>query len=160
MARFISATVLNLGVFIVLINTAFFVSCNTLAGSLDSQISRTLFTSKLKNNEPLDEVLVLENDIQTLYFFSEVKNMHGKTITHRWEYRADEKYIKVFERKFKVSKKTEKLVSKFKLDSTKTGEWMVIISDEQGRPVKAAMFKYVKKGNFAGKGILPIKPKP
>lgn len=124
-----------------------------LSENLDGEVTRALFTSKLKKNEPGNEVLILENNNQNLYFFSEVKNMHGKTIFHRWEHRGD----KVFEQKFKVSMKSEKLISRHKLDPAKTGEWMVIITDDRGWPIKATMFKYVKKGSFAGKGVLPIK---
>ena len=124
-----------------------------LADSFEGEVSRAFFTTKLKKAEPLNEVLILENDNHNLYFFSEVKNMYGKTIVHRWEYRGE----KVFEKKFQVSKNSDKLISKYKLDPARTGEWMVVMADERGWPIKAVMFKFVKKGSFAGKGILPVK---
>lgn len=123
------------------------------ADSFDGEITRSLFTTRLKNNKPMNEVLILENNSQILYFFSEVKNMQGKTIFHRWEHHGE----KVYEQKFRVAKKSEKLISRYKLDPRKTGEWMVVITDDQAWPIKASMFKYVKKGSFAGKGVLPVK---
>lgn len=123
------------------------------SNTFDGTVTRAIFTTKFKNNKPVNEVLILENNNKNLYFFSVVKNMQGKVISHRWEHHGK----KVFEQKFKVSAKSEKLISKYKLDPAKTGEWMVIITDGQGWPIKATMFKYVKKGSFAGKGIVPIK---
>lgn len=128
-------------------------SNNVLSDSFDGAVTRAIFTTELEKNEPGNEVLILENNNQDLYFFSEVEDMHGKVIFHRWEHRGE----KVFEKKFKVSAKSEKLISKYKLDPAKTGEWMVVITDDRGWPIKATMFKYVKQGSFAGKGILPIK---
>ena len=123
------------------------------ANSFEFDIPRAFFTSKMLKNEPANEVLVLENNIKNLYFFSEVNNMQNKTVFHQWEYRGK----KMFEEKFKVLTKSEKLISKYELDPAKTGEWMVIITDDRGWPIKATIFKYVKKGSFAGKGILSIK---
>ena len=123
------------------------------ADSFDSQVSRAFFTTKLKNNVPVNEVLVLENDKRKVFFYSEVENMRDKMVIHRWEHQGE----KIYEKKFKVSKVSEGLISSYKLSSARTGEWMVIISDENGMPIKAVMFKYVKKGSFAGKGIIPVK---
>lgn len=123
------------------------------ADSFNGQVNRAFFTTRLKNNEPVNEVLILENNKRKLYFFSEVKNMKGKMLFHRWEYRGE----KVYEQKFRVDNNSAKLVSKYKLDPRQTGEWMVVISDGRGWPIKAVVFKYVKKGSFAGKGIVPLK---
>lgn len=143
----------NLGVLFCIFIIGLTSSNKAHSESADGEISRALFTTKLVKNEPENEVLIMENDNYNLYYFSEVKNMHGKTIYHHWEYRGE----KVFEQKFNVSKKSEKLISRYRLDPLKTGEWMVVITDEQGWPIKATMFKYVKKGSFVGKGVLPIK---
>ena len=126
----------------------------SMAESFDGDVPRALFTTKLKNNEPLNEVLIIENTVRKIYFFSAVEGMQGKTITHRWETRGD----KVFEQHFKVSSNSENLISQLELDPNRIGEWMVVISDEKGWPVKAVMFKYVKQGSFAGKGVIPLKP--
>ena len=126
----------------------------SMAESFDGDVARAMFTTKLKNNEPLNEVLIIENTVRKIYFFSAVKGMQGKTITHRWETRGD----KVFEQRFKVSTNSENLISQLELDPSRVGEWMVVMSDEKGWPVKAVMFKYVKQGSFAGKGVIPLKP--
>lgn len=123
------------------------------ADSFDGQVSRAFFTTRLKNKEPANEVLILENNNRNVFFFSEVQNMKGKIIFHRWEYGGE----MIHEKKFQVATNSEKLLSKYKLSPDSTGEWMVVIADERGWPIKAVMFKYVNKGSFAGKGIVPIK---
>ena len=125
-----------------------------MAESFDGDVPRALFTTKLKNNEPLNEVLIIENTVRKIYFFSVVKGMQGKTITHRWEIRGE----KVFEQQFKISSNSENLISQLELEPSRVGEWMVVMSDEKGWPIKATMFKYVKQGSFAGKGVIPLKP--
>lgn len=125
-----------------------------MAESFDGDVIRAMFTTKLKNNEPVNEVLIIENTVRKIYFFSAVKGMQGQTITHRWETRGE----KVFVQRFKVSSNSENLISQIELDPSRIGEWMVVMSDEKGWPIKATMFKYVKQGSFAGKGVIPLKP--
>ena len=125
-----------------------------MADSFAGSVTRAMFTTEIKQKEPVNDALIIENKVKNIYFFSEVEGMQGKTVIHRWEHRGET----VFEKKFKVTRRLEKLVSNFKLNPEKTGEWMVVITDETAWPIKAVMFKYVKKGSFAGKGIVPAKP--
>lgn len=124
----------------------------SLANSFDGQVSRALFTTEMKNNKPVNEVFILENSVQQLFFYSEIQNMKGKTISHSWEHRGE----RLHHQEFRIETDRQGLVSSHKLSPARTGEWMVLIRDN-GRPIKAVMFKYVKKGSFAGKGIVPIK---
>lgn len=124
-----------------------------MADSFKGAVTRAIFTTTLIKSEPANEVLVLENNIVDISFFSEIVGMQGKTITHRWEHHGEP----VFEKKFQLTEQTEKLVSNYKLSPHRTGEWMVVIADERGWPLKAVMFKYVKKGSFAGKGVVPVR---
>lgn len=59
------------------------------ADSFNGDVLRAMFTTKIKNNEPQNEVLILENNKRNIYFFTELRNMQGKTIIHRWEYQGD-----------------------------------------------------------------------
>lgn len=125
----------------------------SLANSFDGQVTRALFTSKLKNEKPVNEVLILENNIKKLYFYSEVEGMKGKTLSHTWEHHGE----KLYRKEFSITKDKQVLISSYKLSPGRTGEWLVLINDEKGMPLKAEMFKYVKKGSFAGRGIIPFK---
>ncbi len=134
--------------------TSFHGRAATAADSFSGSVIRAMFTTAMNQTEPANEALIVENKIRNIYFFSEVEGMKGKTVIHRWESRGEV----VLEKKFQVTRQSEKLVSSFKLYPDRTGEWMVIVTDETGWPFKAVMFKYVKAGSFAGKGIVPRKP--
>lgn len=123
---------------------AFFLSLVGLcyADSFNGDVVRALFTTKIKNNEPQNEVLILENNKRNIYFFTELRDMQGKTIIHRWEYQGD--VVKKEHIKIKPGK--TKVYSKYRLLPKQTGRWTVVVTDEKGWPLKAAIFKYVRKG--------------
>ncbi|MDH5443941.1 MAG: DUF2914 domain-containing protein [Gammaproteobacteria bacterium] len=123
------------------------------ADSFNSQVIKAVFTTDIKKNRPINEVLILENNIKKVYFYSEIKNMQGKKVYHTWEHRGK----KLYQKSFDINEKTERLISSKILEKTLTGEWMVLISDENKVPIKAVMFKYIKKGSLAGKGIVPFR---
>lgn len=123
------------------------------ANSFDGEVVKAFFTNKIVNNKPHNEVLLLENSTKRLQFYSEVQGMKGKILYHVWEHRGE----KLFKKKFKVTKDSQSLVSSYTLSPTRTGEWMALITDEQGLPIKAVMFRYVKKGSLNGKGIIKLR---
>jgi len=49
-------------------------------------IARTVLTSGIRNREPVDDLgMNIRSDVtQSLYLFSEVRDMAGQTLTHRW----------------------------------------------------------------------------
>ena len=124
-----------------------------LADSFSGEITRALFSTKVRNNKPANEVLILENNVKKIFFYSEINNAKDTIISHRWEFQGK----KIHEEKFTVKPGKSQLISSIMLQADRTGEWMVIVSDEKNWPIKAAMFKYVRKGSFAGKGIIPVR---
>jgi len=116
------------------------------ADSFNGDVVRAFFTTEIKNNEPQNEVLILENNKRDIYFFTELRNMQGRTVIHRWEYNG--KTVK--QKKIKVSKKRFRVSSRHKLSVKQTGKWTVIVTDDNGWPLKAAIFMYVEKGKQGG----------
>lgn len=49
-------------------------------------VARGQFTSAVLDREPVDEVQSLDVATDRVLFFTELLNMEGKTITHRWEH--------------------------------------------------------------------------
>jgi len=49
-------------------------------------IARTVLTSGIRNREPVDNLgISIRSEVtQTLYLFSEIRDMAGQTLTHRW----------------------------------------------------------------------------
>lgn len=111
------------------------------------KVSRASFTTQIVNREPVDEVLVLANDVTELYFFSDLRNFDGHTITHKWEYEGKAVQRKMFD----VKGPRWRVYSKHKIDPLMLGKWSVIIVDENDCPIKAVRFNYVKGGKGKSK---------
>jgi hypothetical protein len=49
-------------------------------------VARAQFTSAVRNLEPVDALMTLGNDKTRIVYFTEILNMAGQTVIHRWEY--------------------------------------------------------------------------
>ena len=59
--------------------------------------NRVAFTTAIDNKEPINNLQVIDrHDSQTIFFFSELKNLQGKRITHRWSFNGNVIYQKGF----------------------------------------------------------------
>lgn len=50
----------------------------------DVKISRTAFSTAIERHEPINRLNTIQHANQKIYFFTEVRNAHGKKITHQW----------------------------------------------------------------------------
>ncbi|MGH7487690.1 MAG: DUF2914 domain-containing protein, partial [bacterium] len=53
------------------------------------EVARAQFTSEMQNHEPTDDVTTLDNSHTKIYFFTDLKNMSGQTVTHRWSFNGN-----------------------------------------------------------------------
>ena len=58
--------------------------------------NRVAFTTAIVNKEPSNSLNEVDRSQQQLYFFTELRNLSGKRVTHRWKYRSDVVYEKGF----------------------------------------------------------------
>lgn len=112
-------------------------SCNPNQG----KIARAMFTTDIVDREPVDRVLILQNDKSQLHFFTDLRNFEGQTINHRWEYEGQLVSTKSFE----VKGPRWRVFSTLALESQQTGRWTVVITDGDDCPLKAVLFRYVAK---------------
>lgn len=104
----------------------------------NEHVARALFTSDVQNREPTDTVTTLSNDKNKIYFFSELTNLGGQTVTHRWEYQGKT----MGEVKFDVGGPRWRVWSSKTLLPQWTGEWRVSIIDGAGNKVGEGAFTY------------------
>lgn len=104
------------------------------------KVLRAMFTTRLENREPADRVLILANETTELFFFSELNQLQGHTITHRWEYEGKV----VYQRSYEVKGPRWRITSRKDLDPTMVGRWTAVIVDEKECPLKAVVFQYVQ----------------
>ena len=117
------------------------------------RVARGLFSTNIIDREPVDQVVILTTAVSQVYFYTDLRNYQGQTITHRWEH--DGKLVT--EKKFEVGSARWRVYSQKDLDPGMTGSWSVVVSDERGWPIYAAIFQYVEKLSNNSRGIiLPI----
>jgi hypothetical protein len=49
-------------------------------------VARATFTSAVQEREPADSIMSLSTDQVQIYYFTELRNLEGQTVVHRWEY--------------------------------------------------------------------------
>lgn len=116
------------------------------------KVARAMFTTTINDREPTNRVLILENKITKLYFFSDLRHLQGRTITHRWEYEGRV----VGEESFQVNGARWRIYSRRKMDPNMLGYWTVVVVDEDGCPLKAVIFQYAETGQGSGSAIIDL----
>ncbi|MGE0080112.1 MAG: DUF2914 domain-containing protein [Thiohalomonadaceae bacterium] len=92
------------------------------------EVARAQFTSNVSEREPVDNLTALPADASRIYFFTELRDMEGQTVTHRWE-RDGQVMAEV---PFNVGGARWRVWSSKNLDSGATGEWTVTVVDGAG----------------------------
>ncbi len=95
------------------------------------KLTRAVFAKQIVKREPVDEVTALSSDTPGIYFFTELKDMAGHTVTHRWEY--DGKRIGYTE--FKVTAPYWRAWSYRKTPPGSTGMWKVKVLNTVGEVI-------------------------
>jgi hypothetical protein len=105
------------------------------------QVTRALFTRKVKDLEPVDTVSVLTNDITRITYFTEIRGMAGQTVTHRWEFNGEI----VLEKQHEVGSSRWRAYTSKTLDPASLGEWKASVVDSAGGTLSVNTFTYMKK---------------
>jgi len=103
-------------------------------------VRRSHFTSDISQHEPVDHLLSLANDHESVYFFTDLRNLEGQTITHRWEYNNQV----LAEVTFNVQGPRWRVWSKKTLLPDWLGEIQVNVVDEQDRILAAGVLTYTE----------------
>ena len=102
----------------------------------DAYVSRALFTTGIMDREPIDQVVSVGEDQREIYFFTDLRNLQGRVVTHRWEYEGEF----MGEVKFEVDGPRWRVYSKKTLNPDMAGKWTVLVLDESGWPLHASIF--------------------
>jgi hypothetical protein len=101
-------------------------------------VARAQFTREVHDREPADQITSLPNTDTRIYFFTELKNMTGQTVTHRWEHNG-----KVMaEIPVEVGGARWRTYTSKTLDPGLTGEWKASVVDSTGGTLSASTFTY------------------
>ena len=107
-------------------------------------VARAQFTYGVRGREPIDRVGPIvhaeEKDIKRLYYFMELTDMGGETITHRWLYEGQI----MAEIPFRIGGNHWRIYSSKDLAPSMTGRWQVIVTNSQDETIKTSSFIYRK----------------
>ena len=104
------------------------------------RVARAIFTTAIVDREPVDDLKTVPNSTSRLYFFSDLRELGGQIITHRWEYDGQV----MAEVTFKVGANTRwRVYSSKNLLPEWTGTWTVVVSNEGGQVLQTSTFDYV-----------------
>jgi len=131
-------------------------AATTTAPAPAGSVARAQLTSAISNNEPIDKITALSNDQTRIYFFTDVRNLGGQKITHRWEYKG-----KVMaEIPLEVGGSPWRTYSSKTLDPSWTGEWKVTAVDGTGNTLSATTFTYTGKETAPAAAPAPMEKQP
>lgn len=102
----------------------------------DAYVARALFTTNIIDREPVDQVVSAGEDQETIYFFTDLRHLQGRVVTHRWEFEGEF----MGELSFQVGGPRWRVYSKKTLTSGVVGKWTVLVLDESGWPLHASIF--------------------
>ena len=126
-----------------------------LEATAPGRVARASFTTDVVHREPVDSVVALGSDHRHVFYFSELRGMQGRTVTHRWEH--DDQVVA--EIPFAVGGPRWRAHSRKNLGTSPRGEWRVSVVDESGEVLRTDRLEY---GEIAGveNSALPAGPSP
>jgi hypothetical protein len=103
----------------------------------DAYVARAQFTTGIENREPVDQVVSLEFYEGDIFFFTDLRHLQGRKVTHRWEFEGQF----IGQITFNVGGPRWRVYSKRTLDSSLEGKWTVMVLDESGWPIHASILQ-------------------
>ncbi len=115
----------------------------TMASVQDSMstgsVARATITSDVQNREPVDSLSTVTTDDSKVFYFTEIQDMAGHTVTHRWEYNGQV----MAEVDFEIGGPRWRVYSSKTMTPDRVGNWKVSVVDEDGSPLSVNTFSYV-----------------
>ena len=102
------------------------------------RVARAQFATSIDNREPVDQVVLLSPPREEVFFFTDIRNMEGRTVTHDWAYQGQV----VSRVPFVVKGPRWRVFSKYRLEPDQFGEWSVTVVDQSGWPLYTELFRY------------------
>ncbi len=103
-----------------------------------ARVTQAVFTTGIRNHEPVNSISTLTNRHHSVYFFTDLRNMTGQTVVHRWVYQG-----KIMaEVKFTVGGPRWRVYSRKTLQPGWLGEWQASVVDASGLTLGVSTFEY------------------
>ena len=103
-------------------------------------ISEAVFAKDVKERTPVEIITEADQSLGKIYFFTNIRNLSGDRITHRWVYKDKVKA----EVSFDIKGDRWRVWSSKNLWHTWTGTWRVDVINAQGEVLLSNTFNYQK----------------
>ena len=108
------------------------------AGFSRGSVVRSIFTTEVKDREPVDKLNGAKSDVDHIYFFTELRDMSGQTAVHRWEHNGKVSA----EIKFDVRGPRWRVWSSKTFAPNAVGEWKVSVLNGAGEVIAEDVMNY------------------
>ncbi len=109
---------------------------------LNPGVDMAVITTEIRKRYPTDEVVTLDNPHRAISFFTEIRDMAGTTVTHRWIYKGKVQ----FQASFNVLSKKWRVWSTQLLPRDKPGQWTIQVVDQDGKVLETRAVDYRPAG--------------
>lgn len=109
------------------------------AVAIPGVVTRAQLTHDMKDLEPVDTVSTLAHDQTRIVYFTEIHDMAGQTVKHRWEYNGQI----ILEVPINVATSRWRAYSSKTLLPSWTGDWKVSVVDAAGGTLSVNTFTYL-----------------
>jgi hypothetical protein len=101
-------------------------------------VARSVFTSAIQDREPADQLTEVTTENSSVYFFTELRNLDGQTVKHRWLHQG----ATVAEVSFNVAGSRWRVWSNKTLQPDQLGTWTVEVVDGSGKVIGSATIEH------------------
>lgn len=118
------------------------------APAAEGDVARSAFATAIQDREPVDQIQSATTQTDTIYFFTELKDLEGQTVVHRWEHEGEV----MAEVSFDVGGPRWRVWSSKELMPDWTGDWTVKVVDAAGNVLDSEQLQYEAAPEVADAG--------
>lgn len=107
---------------------------------LPGSVARAQFTTEVVDREPVSAITEIGNDVETVTFFTDLRDMEGQTVTHVWEHRGEV----VAEVPFEVGGPRWRVWSSKDMLPDWIGVWTVSVVNAAGELLEQDRLEYIQ----------------
>ena len=124
------------------------------APAVAGSVARSAFSTDIVDREPVDNISSLDTNTDKVYYFTELKDFQGQTVTHRWEYNGQN----MAEVKFNVGGARWRVHSSKNLVPEWVGTWKVSVVGANGEVVNTDTLQYTAAAEPAATKPMAAEP--
>lgn len=110
------------------------------AGFNKGRVARGVFTTDVVDREPVDNLTVITNDVATVKYFTDLREMSGHKVIHRWMRDGEV----VSEVEFQVKGPRWRIWSSKNMQPGWLGKWSVAVINTVGEEIEMSEFEYTE----------------